>query len=110
MSLSSADRAVVDPAKIRDYLLAAAHPVGRFKARFFVALGYASDRWERLRDDILTVGRSGDVSGETATPYGSKFEVEGILTGPSGRSATVRTVWIIRTGEDFPRLVTVFPR
>jgi hypothetical protein len=110
MSLPNADRAFVDPAKIRDYLLAADHPVGRFKARFFVSLGYAADRWERLRDDVLAIGRSGDVSGETANAYGRKFEVDGILTGPSERSAAVRTVWIIRTEEDFPRLVTVFPR
>src|SRR4051794_22434779 len=66
--------------------------------------------WERLRDGILALGRSGKVSSETAVAYGRKFEVDGILTGPSERSATVRRVWIIRTGEDFPRLVTVFPR
>jgi len=110
MSLPNADRAVVDPAKVRDYLLAAAHPVGRFKARFFVSLGYAAEHWERLRDDILILAGAGAVSGETAIAHGRKFEVDGILTGPSGRSATVRSVWIVRTGEDFPRLVTVFPR
>lgn len=110
MSLPNADRALVDPAKIRDYLLAAAHPVGRFKARFFVSLGYAEEQWERLRDDILALGRSGDVSSETASAYGRKFEVDGILIGPSGRSATVRSVWIIRAEEDIPRLITVFPR
>jgi len=110
MSLPNADRAVVDPAKVRDYLLAAAHPVGRFKARFFVSLGYAAEQLERLRDDILILAGSGDVSSETAIAYGRKFEVDGILTEPSGRSATVRSVWIIRTEEDFPRLVTVFPR
>lgn len=110
MILPNADRAVVDPAKIRDYLLAAAHPVGRFKARFFVSLGYEADQWERLRDGILAVARSGSVSGETATAYGRRFEVDGILTAPSGRLAAVRTVWLIRTEEDFPRLVTVFPR
>ena len=52
MNLPNAERAVVDPAKVRDYLLAAAHPVGRFKARFFVSLGYAAEQWERLRDDL----------------------------------------------------------
>jgi|SRR5690242_14578411 hypothetical protein len=110
MSLPNADRAVIDPAKVRDYLLAAAHPVGRFKARFFFALGYAAEQWERLRDDILILARTGAVSSETAIAYGRKFEVDGILAGPTGRSATVRSIWIIRTGEDFPRLVTVFPR
>ena len=110
MALPNADRAVIDPAKIRDYLLAPVHPVGRFKARFFVSLGYGPDQWGRLQDDILAIARSGTISAETATTYGRKFEVDGILTAPSGRSATVRTVWIIRVEEDFPRLVTVFPR
>ena len=110
MTLPNADRVVVDPAKIRDYLLAVAHPVGRFKARFFVSLGYATDQWERLQDDILAIARSGTVFGETVNTYGRKFEVDGILTAPSGRLATVRTVWLIRTEENFPRLVTVFPR
>ena len=110
MTLPSADRAVIDPTKIRDYLLAATHPVGRFKARFFVSLGYAADQWEQLQDDILAIARSETVSVETGNTYGRKFEVDGILTSPSGRSAAVRTVWIIRAEENFPRLVTVFPR
>ena len=33
-----------------------------------------------------------------------------ILIGPSGRSATVRTVWILRPEEQFPRFVTALPR
>lgn len=65
MSLPNADRAIVDPAKVRDYLLSASHPVGRFKAAFFLSLGYSEDRWE---------------------------------------------VWMLRTGELSPRLVTVIPR
>jgi hypothetical protein len=38
------------------------------------------------------------------------FSCDGILTGPSGRSATVRTVWIFRPEEQFPRFVTALPR
>jgi hypothetical protein len=63
-----------------------------------------------LRDDVLELARTGEVSLETHGPYGRKFEVDGILGGSFGRSALVRSVWIIRTEEDFPRLVTVFPR
>jgi len=110
MTLPSADRAVVDDAKVRDYLLSPAHPVGRFKARFFVSLGYTVEEWWRLRDDIVALARSGQLALEADGPYGRKFEVDGILGTSSGRSAMVKTVWIIRAGEDFPRLVTVFPR
>ena len=33
-------RAIVDGAKVHDYLLSPEHPVGRFKAVFFGTLGY----------------------------------------------------------------------
>jgi len=110
MSLANADRAVIDPAKVRDYLLSATHPVGRFKAAFFFALGYSADRWEVLRDDILALARTGIASPGQPSPYGRKLELDGILTGPSGRSVPVRTVWIFRLEEQFPRFVTVLPR
>lgn len=31
------------------------------------------------------------------------------LVGPSGRSADVLSVWIVRTGEELPRFVTAYP-
>jgi hypothetical protein len=40
--LPNADRAVIEPAKLRDYLLSTVHPLGRFKARFCTALGLFS--------------------------------------------------------------------
>jgi hypothetical protein len=39
VSLPEGSRAVIEPAKLRDYLLSSSHPVGRFKAVFFHALG-----------------------------------------------------------------------
>ena len=41
MTLPNSDRAVIEGAKLFDYLLSRAHPVGRFKARFFESLGYS---------------------------------------------------------------------
>lgn len=35
MKLPNGQKAVVDERKVREYLLSASHPVGRFKARFF---------------------------------------------------------------------------
>lgn len=43
MRLPNADRAAIDAAKIRDYLLSEMHPVGRFKAAFFSTLGDGPD-------------------------------------------------------------------
>jgi hypothetical protein len=110
MNLPNADRAIVDPAKVRDYLLSAIHPVGRFKAAFFVSLGYAAEQWELLRDEILALARTETAATGELTAFGQKFELDGILNGPSGRSAQVRFVWMLRTGEQLPRFVTAFPR
>src|SRR5687767_10313654 len=110
MSLPNAERAVIDAAKVRDYLLSEDHAVGRFKAALFVALGYTQAQWEVLRDGLLALTRSGAAAAGKPSSYGQTFQVDGILVGPSGRSAAVRTVWIIRTGESAPRFVTAFPR
>ena len=50
MLLPNADRATIEPAKLRDYLLSTGHPVGRFKARFFAALGFSAERWQELEE------------------------------------------------------------
>lgn len=60
MKLPAAERAVIEPAKIRDYLLSNSHPVGRFKAPFFASLGYASVNWHRLDKDLRDLAVSGD--------------------------------------------------
>lgn len=109
MSLPNSDDAVIDEAKIRDYLLSPEHPVGRFKAIFFNALGYSRDDWEVLRAHLLELARAGTGIPQPPGAYGQKFEVSGTITGPVGRTATITTVWIIRTTEDFPRFITAFP-
>lgn len=43
---------VIDPVKLRDYLLSRTHPVGRFKAASFLSLGYSADNWARLEADL----------------------------------------------------------
>ena len=109
MKLPAAERAVIPPAKIRDYLLSNSHPVGRFKAPFFANLGYTSANWRRLEKDLLDLAVSGDAELGKGSLYGQKYEIHGILNGPSGRSAGVLTVWIILFGGDVPHFVTAFP-
>ena len=107
--MPNADRSVVEPAKVRDYLLSASHPVGRFKATFFRSIGYDADGWEVLSDDLLAIARSAEAAPAESSPFGQKFEVRATLTSPLGRTASVVTVWIVRATEDFPRFVTAFP-
>ena len=107
--LPNAELAVVEPAKVRDYLLSASHPVGRFKAAVFFALGYAADDWQVLQMDLLSLAHTGEARPGQDSPFGQKFEVSGILRGPSGRQATFTTVWLVQVGSGIPRFITAFP-
>jgi hypothetical protein len=109
MRLPAADAAIVDLGKVRDYLLSREHPVGRFKAAFFAALGYTSEDWQQLRRDLVALAASGEASVGRSSAFGQKYEVSGTIRGPSGRRAVVVTVWIILTGEGSPRFVTAYP-
>jgi hypothetical protein len=109
MKLPGADRAVIDPSKLQDYLLSTSHPVGRFKARFFSGLGYTSEDWQRLESDLRNLVSSEDAVPGQESPYGQKYEVRGPLTGPSGATSEIVTVWIVLAGGDAPRFITAFP-
>ena len=109
MRLPGADRAVVDAAKVRDYLLSPEHPVGRAKARFFAGLGFTRAAWADLQEALAAAARDGDVVPGAATAFGQKYVVRGTIRGPAGREAAVVTVWIVLAHEDFPRLVTAYP-
>lgn len=109
MALPHAEQAIVEPRKIRDYLLSSTHPLGRFKAVFFQALGYSSRDWGALVRDLRRHAVSGTVSSSQAIPHGKKYRVTGTLTGPGGKQADVVSIWIILEGEDAPRFVTAFP-
>ena len=110
MRLPNADLAVVEDAKVRDYLLSVSHPVGRLKSVFFIALGFSGDHWQLLRDALLQLAFTGDASPGQPSPFGLKFEICAILQGPSGRQANVVTVWMVSNGLDFPHFVTAYPR
>jgi hypothetical protein len=109
MKLPEAQRVLITAAKIRDYLLSTSHPVGRFKAPFFASLGYTVADWQRLEKDLLVLAGSGDAEPGRESPYGQKYEIRGTLNGPSGKSARVLTVWIVRFERDVPEFVTAFP-
>ena len=109
MLLPNADEAVIDSAKLRDYLLSTTHPLGRFKARFFGALGFSADRWLELESAIRTQHLTQEAESLPAMRSGQKFMIRAILTGPNGQSAALVTVWFIRTGETAPRFVTAYP-
>ena len=107
--LPAVERAHIEPVKVRDYLLSAVHPVGRFKAVVFEALGYKAEDWERLRDDLLTLARTTEAVAGQDSAFGQKYVVSGSLRGPNGREAKFTCVWLTPADDGPPRFITAFP-
>lgn len=70
MQTPNAERAFIEPAKLHAYLLSRNHPIGRFKAVFFLALGYSSENWRQLEVDLRSQHLSQEVTVEEPTAYG----------------------------------------
>ncbi len=109
VKLPNAELAVIDAAKVRDYLLSESHPVGRFKAEFFRALGFRPERWQDLELALRKHAMQHEALPGDRSEYGTKYEVTGVLSGPEGRTAEVLVAWIVPTGENVPRLITAQP-
>ncbi len=108
MPIPEAERGVVDIRKLRDYCLSNTHPRGKHKARVFSAalgLGPKDAEWlrDRLKETVLTAKPEDIQEG----PYGSLYTVD-VQLSFKDKTALVRCYWIIRRGEDFPRLVTCY--
>ena len=107
--LPGAERAYVESAKITEYLLNADHPVGGDKAAFLSRFGFRREEWDVLESALLMHARQGHVVGERQTVYGHHYTLEGPLRTPDGRNPTIRTAWMVRSGEPQPRFVTAHP-
>lgn len=109
MRLPGADRAQIDPQKLHGYLLCASHPVGRFEARFFAALGYTAEHWPQIAADLRAQHLTQDAELSESMPDGQLFTVRAIRKGPDGQSAVARSVWFMPTASGTPRFVTAYP-
>lgn len=113
MKLPNAHRAVVDLTKLRDYCLSPTHPRGRHKARVFAAaLGLTAADATILRTLLLNVAKEGEAVPTEGDEYGQRYTLDFPLTefpAPGlARQAVIRSYWIVRRGEDFPRLTSCF--
>lgn len=107
--MPNAHLATVDPAKVREYLLSDSHPVGQFKARFFRSLGFDPDRWKELEVALREHALQHPARPGPPSDYGTRYEIMGPIVGPSGVSREVLVAWMVRNGENVPRLVTAYP-
>lgn len=108
MKLPNAEHAVVEMEKLRDYCLSTSHPPGRHKTRVFAtALGMTADDSNELRQAILSAVLLEEAEPSEGDRYGQRYIVD-FLMKREGKGAVVRSSWIVRTGEDYPRLTSCY--
>lgn len=96
----------MDIGKLRAYCLNPDHPRGRHKARVFAAtLGLAQEDAGELREVLLSAARIGDALTDEADEYGQRYVLDFEMSSEGG-SAKIRSAWIVRRDEDFPRLTS----
>jgi Domain of unknown function (DUF6883) len=109
MKLPHPDRAIISREKIVDYLLSTTHPDGRDKATFFGQFGFHITEWQDLADSLRAHAVEHEIAARRDSPFGIRYAVEGELTTPRGRRPVVRSVWIVDSGSDIPRLISAYP-
>src|SRR5574341_1763457 len=108
MKLPNAERAVLEIEKLRDYCLSVNHPRGRHKARVFAtALGITADDAEELKQAILYAILVEEAKLTERDEYGQRYVVDFTMKRP-GKEASIRSSWIVRRGEDYPRLTSCY--
>lgn len=100
--------ALVDILKLTGYVLNPSHRTGRHKARVFAAaLGLTAEHAPDLADALRNAAAAEEADFERLDEYGAHYAIEFDILFKE-RSRRVRSLWTIRSGEDFPRFVSVF--
>jgi hypothetical protein len=106
MRLPSGDRAIVEMRKLLEYCLNPQHPRGRNKARVFASVGIREADADELRAALLAAARGESETG-ARNVYGQRYVVDFEMER-QGRAVRIRSIWIVRAGDDLPRLTSCF--
>jgi len=109
MKLPNAEHAIIEREKVAGYLLNSGHPDNGGKAPYFVASGFHRDAWDVFAKALRGLAVTGEITKSLASPHGMKYILDGEIETPAGRQASLRTIWILDSSSDAPRLVTAYP-
>ncbi|GAA0548686.1 hypothetical protein FHS83_001023 [Rhizomicrobium palustre] len=98
--------AILDIRKLEEYCLNSEHPRGQHKARvFYEALGINQSDASWLHQRLLSALQDTDAEALETDAFGTRWRAD-LRVARQNKEIVVRTIWIIRTGEDQPRFVT----
>ncbi|MBC2265067.1 hypothetical protein HCB37_11130 [Listeria booriae] len=108
-ALPNVGAAKIDPKKLTEYALNLDHPVGGNKARVFESvLGFNKSNADDLMNQIYKKLPDSDAVLGKIDQYGQRYTVDLEIIGPNGKTATVRTGWILKPDSTTPEMTTLF--
>lgn len=107
--IPNAERAVIAPEKLRDYLLNREHRRGGSKAMLLYAFGYRQENWDQQETDLRSQHLTRPFDSKLPTEYGDRYDIVAALRTPNGRELVIRSIWQIDAGSQAPRLITMVP-
>ena len=108
MKIPNCESAYIDIRKLRDYCLNPAHPEGKHKARVFLAtLSLSQNDAEDLERFLYQSICDDNAIEAIQDEYGERFYLDAEMEY-NQNVALVRSAWMIRQDEDFPRLISCY--
>ncbi len=103
-ALENFERAYIPESKIR-YALRDSN-----KSRLFAALGFSEEagNWEELREQVAESLPFYPAEFSHRDRYGITYQVDMTIVSKESKVSPVRTKWIYRHGQDFPRMTTIY--
>lgn len=105
--LPNSHLAFIEDRKLLEYILNETHPAGKHKAILFRnILGITLVNYNELKEKILINVKKYPAQKGRHDKYGTRYIVD--FPWDDKEDILIRTAWIIREDEDFPRFITVF--
>ncbi len=106
--LPNPEKAIVSFEKLEGYSLTPHHAEGQHKAMVFrSALGIGLEDVKILHAELTQVLLTQEAVPRDRNPYGQKYQIDFEMT-QDDRQAIIRSVWMVRDDEDFPRFITCY--
>ena len=108
IKLPNPESTYIDDRKLLGYSLNYEHVEGKHKARVFDSvLGINQSNYMVLKEAIYDAVFSNFAIFERENSFGELYRLDFTMTH-AGKTATVRTGWVVLDSEDFARLTTCF--
>lgn len=101
------DDSLIAPEKLTQYLLVLKKR--NDKSKWLAQGGYTLENWLVLESDLRTQILSLEATAIENTQYGQLYEIRGKLTGPTGTSLAVVTIWMTERATSVTRFITMYP-